>query len=107
MAEQDMADGCPSEVAGPVLSILYWAILTIRGAGRNNQSRYCAIEANHIHNLPGLLRSYSREALKYYLDIERPSYIRDLEELPNMGSVTEEFRPMWAELERYLRREPE
>jgi hypothetical protein len=104
MADSDMAVGCPPEVADPVARILYKAIVTIRGAAWNNMSTYCAIEADHIHNLPSLLRGYSRECLEYYLDVERRGYIRDLEELQDMDA--EVFRPMWVELERYLGREP-
>jgi hypothetical protein len=104
MADSDMAVGCPPEVADPVARILYKAIVTIRGAAWNNMSKYCAIEADHIHNLPSLLRGYSRDCLEYYLDVERRGYIRDLEELQDMDA--EVFRPMWVELERYLGREP-
>jgi hypothetical protein len=106
MAISDTAGGCPAEVAGPVLRILSEAIKIIRIASRNNESKYCAIDANHIHNLPGLLRCYSRGSLEYYLDAERTSYIHELGELGRFQDMAEQFRPMWVELERYLGREP-
>ena len=104
MADLETAGGCPVEVAGPVLRILSVAILYIRGTGWNNLSKCCAIEADHIHNLPSLLRSYSRECLEHYLDVERPSYIREVGERQDMDA--EKFRPMWVEQERYFGREP-
>jgi hypothetical protein len=87
-----------------VPQILGRAILAIRVAGRNRAPDCCAIEADHIHNLPNLLRSYHRELLEYYLDVERPSYLEQLRRVRDTDA--EVYRPMWCELERCLGRDP-
>jgi hypothetical protein len=72
---------CPEEVKEVVLDILHIAVLSIRIAGWNGDADYCALEADHIHNLPGLLKNYSVEKLRYYLEAERPDYLRNLQKL--------------------------
>ena len=104
MADSNVASGCPAEVAGPVLAILSRAMLWIRVAGWNNRPEYCAIEADHIHILPSLLPSYSRELLEHYLEVTRPSYLDQLGESQDLEASA--FQPMWVELERYLGRRP-
>jgi hypothetical protein len=45
-----------------------------------------------VHNIPGLLENFSIDALKYYIDIERPQYVREADE-----QIPEEFRSAWIE----------
>jgi hypothetical protein len=90
---------CPDEVAQAVLEIIQNAILSIRVAGWRPDGDYCALEANHIHNLPGLILKFSEHKLKYYLDVERNSYIDRLKE---MSGNPEAFHPQWQRLERFL-----
>jgi hypothetical protein len=65
---------CPPEVAEIVLRILESGLLRIRAAAWCGQPDRCAIEADHIHNLPDLLADYAREKLEYYWDVERSTY---------------------------------
>ena len=58
---------CPSEIAELVLEILKIGVLRIRAAAWSGDSARCAIEADHIHNLPDLLRDYSAQALAVLL----------------------------------------
>jgi hypothetical protein len=37
-------------------------------------------EADHLHNLPQLLADYHPDRLRYYWDIERPSFIKQVPE---------------------------
>lgn len=69
---------CPDDIAEPLLEILGISLLRIRHlalAGRANQ---CAIEADHVHNLPELLRNYSQSLAKFYWETERVAYIRQI-----------------------------
>jgi hypothetical protein len=91
---------CSEEVAAAILEILQTAILSIRFASWRGDSRYAAIEADHIHNLPDLMRRYHPDRLAYYLNVERPSYIAQLRELP--GSNVDVYTPQWAALEQAL-----
>jgi len=66
---------CPPELAIIIAKMVEKAILKIRGLGWADQGDRCAIEADHVHNLPGLLADYSPERLDYYWRCERSSYL--------------------------------
>ena len=94
-----MRFGYPSEVRVALAQILEIACLSIRVAARQGDSKYCAVEANHVHNIPGLLRKFDGAKLKYYLTVTRPQYIEDLQRCPSASA--EPYKALWAELERY------
>jgi hypothetical protein len=87
---------CPKEIIEAVTEILYIAILRIRNVG-NRDTKFCSKEADHIHNLPHLIKNYKKELLKYYLDIERPSYINH-----SLAIDIISFEPSWKKLEAIL-----
>jgi hypothetical protein len=84
---------CPPEVARVVLQILTVAVLRIRAQGWNGDGLRCAVEADHVHNLPALLSNYSDELLKFYWEVERPSFMKRCA----AGELTG-YEPLWAEL---------
>ncbi len=51
---------CPPEVAEILLEILQNGLLRIRMLGWSDAGHRCAIEADHLHNLPHLLTHFSR-----------------------------------------------
>jgi hypothetical protein len=62
---------CPKQI---LLQILSRALLSIRSYGFSNaDSKRCGIEADHVHNLPGLVKSFSYSELRLYQDALRPS----------------------------------
>ena len=66
---------CPAKIADLILQILQTGIVSARSAGWSNDAELATIEADHIHNLPDLLRRYNQHKIKYYWKSERPSYI--------------------------------
>ena len=66
---------CPQEIADVIIQILRDGILRIRARAWADDVEACAVESDHLHNLPALLRSYRPELLDYYLDVERPAYL--------------------------------
>jgi|SRR5579859_1132496 len=91
---------CPDEVAGCLSRIVSVALVNVRGFGfTQGDARRCAIEADHVHNLPGLIVNFSMGALRYYYDVARPEYIRQLTK--DKGTLLM-FQPLWDELEAYL-----
>ena len=68
---------CPTEIATILLKLTTLGILRIR-AYSNDPAR-SVIEADHIHNLPEMVRNFSHSALLYYWDVERPSFIEQIE----------------------------
>jgi hypothetical protein len=89
---------CPPRIANLITQILGWGILRIRVLGWDGQADACAVEADHLHNLPSLLRDFSPALLAFYLRTSREAYLAQLSEPPL------EYRPLWKELEDELAR---
>ena len=89
---------CPSPIAEVILDILCQGVLACRAAGWSREPARCAVEADHIHNLPGLLADYSPDKLQYYWEIERPSFAArcDPAELPQWEQLWDRLRPFVA-----------
>jgi hypothetical protein len=87
----------PAIVQASLFTILKLGLLIIRSEAERKNSERCAIEANHLHNIPGLLDNFSVDALKYYIDVEAPQYVRESNE-----QIPEEFRRAWTELTDWL-----
>jgi hypothetical protein len=83
--------GCPPSVASILLELTSLGILRIR-AYSHDPTR-CVIEADHIHNLPELVRNYSHSLFSFYWDVERPSFIEQTSETDRAA-----FEPLWDEL---------
>jgi hypothetical protein len=86
---------CPPDIAEILLEIIKTAVLRIRALGWSGNAAQCAIEADHVHNLPALLGHYSPDQLSYYLDVSRPSFIQQAK-----GADVDAFEHLWASLER-------
>ena len=69
---------CPVEIAEVVLPILEYGLTRIRCFAWQRQFGRCALEADHIHNLPDLLADYSPQKLYYYWNAERTEYVRQV-----------------------------
>ena len=95
-----MRFGYPADVREGLAQILEIACLTIRAAARNGDAKYCDVEANHVHNLPDLLRTFDRKKLKYYLDVTRAEYLESLRQFP--GATADPYKPIWSRLESYV-----
>jgi len=67
---------CPDEIAEAIFSILQYGLIRVRSFAWQGLAELCALEADHIHNLPGLLADYTPQKLYYYWNAERPDYVR-------------------------------
>jgi hypothetical protein len=84
---------CPPDVARVILHILQVAVLRIRAGGWKGDGPRCALEADHVHNLPALLINYSEDLLRFYWEVERPSFMKRCGPADLKG-----YEPLWAEL---------
>ena len=84
---------CPNNIADVILRILQTGVVEARSAGWSKDADLGAAQADHIHNLPDLLRRYSPRKLKHCWNMERSSFIR------RMGGQPLVFEELWAELE--------
>ena len=64
-----------NEVKEAIASILGTGLVRIRGIC-GIKPDFANAEADHLHNLPHLLVSFSIPLLRYYVDVERPDYLR-------------------------------
>lgn len=80
-----------------VLEILKLGTLRIRSLGWAGDARRCAIEADHLHNLPDLLLSPSAALLSFYWEVEKPAF----EQVSREADLAM-FRPLWDELQPHI-----
>ena len=64
-----------SELTEVLLRILRYGIIRIRMYGWAGSADLCAIEADHIHNLPSLISNPTLPLLSYYFDVSRVAFI--------------------------------
>jgi hypothetical protein len=89
---------CPDDVAEVLTAILQTGLLRIRASAWANESERCAIEADHLHNLPSLLAQYSPDLLRYYWVVERTAFLNQ-----SADQDVSSFEPLWNQLERLLK----
>jgi hypothetical protein len=58
-----------------LLNLLRTGILRIRAFASQEDASRCFDEADHIHNLPDMIRNPRLELLSNYFDVERPGFI--------------------------------
>lgn len=99
MTSDPYKEDCPAEVADAIISILRQAILLIRQAGNADDADWCAVEANHVHNLPTLLQIYNRAKLERYLAWAQTGYAHDFQERFQRGPTI--YVEQWQRLETF------
>ena len=87
---------CPKEIHDVICDILFCAILNIRNTCLRDAER-CFAEADHVHNLPTLLRDYHPELLKFYWTVEREGFIRTVG-----PEAARSFAELWTKLQQLL-----
>jgi hypothetical protein len=84
---------CPPAIVGILTEILTVGLLRIRAHAWNGNADRCAIEADHLHNVPSLLANFKPELLDYYWRIERSTFIQQ-----NSRDEVTGFEPAWSAL---------
>ena len=75
--------------------LLRIGLLRIRALAGEGHSKACFIEADHLHNLPELIKTLQPELLQNYWNVERPAFIQQTQN-------AEEFEPYWQKLAKIL-----
>jgi hypothetical protein len=91
---------CPPEVAAIIGSILSTGLLRIRAQAWNQNAERCAVEADHLHNLPALLTDFRPELLEYYWRVERVAFTQQ-----STPEEFTEFEPLWNALAEFIAKE--
>jgi len=92
---------CPDEVRVALLQILETAILSIRFNANSGKSNYCFIEADHIHNIPGILVDFNIEKLEWYFNATKESYIESMQGLE--GSEPLAYKNQWDVISKHVK----
>ena len=87
----------PETLQESLLAIVEMGIVNIRFQCQGGRYESCEAEANHIHNIPGLVQDFSADKLAYYLEVELPQYLREIGNHPR-GDLL----PHWEILRRWL-----
>jgi hypothetical protein len=83
------------EITEVLSRIIYTALVRIRAAGWSGDPKRCALEADHVHNIPAIIANGSEAALQFYWDVERTEFMAK-------ASHIGEFEPLWSRLESLL-----
>ncbi len=90
---------CPENITSILCDILHIALINIRNSDDGILS---SMQADHVHNIPTLLKNYTPTFLRFYLEIEVPIYVRKCHE---SGRSCKSFEPHWTSLEQILLRD--
>ena len=74
------------------IGILHSGIVGIRMLGYQGLSKVCAIEADHLHNIPNYIGSDKDELHQYYIQVEVPCYLKNMKlETGDIGLIAKTF----------------
>jgi hypothetical protein len=85
---------CPTELSSILLEMLFRGHVLVRAHGYSGRANLCAVEADHLHNLPDLIWDYSEAKLYYYWAIERPAFAEN----NSADYIRENWEPLWERL---------
>jgi hypothetical protein len=80
------------DLKGVLFDILCMGLLRIRALANSGDAEACSLEADHLHNLPELIRSSRWELLDFYFTVERPGFVS------SGPRGVEQFAPLWDRL---------
>jgi hypothetical protein len=81
------------------LQILQWGLIGVRAAAWAGDSAYCAVEADHLHNLPSLVGETNELRHDYYYEQERTLYLERVDRsIMGVGNTLVLYEKLWAQL---------
>ncbi len=88
---------CPNDIADILLEILENGTAYARAAGWSGDAERAVVEADHIHNLPYLIRNFSLSSLYYYWNVQRKHFIGKTDD-----RMLAMYQPLWERLEPFV-----
>jgi hypothetical protein len=81
------------------LHILRFGLTCLRDAAGGGNAAYCAVEADHLHNLPSLVGEANECRHDYYFDRERPLYLERVDRsVPGIEFTLARYAEIWQRL---------
>lgn len=86
------------------LEILAFGLSRLRDAALAGQIDYCAVESEHLHNIPSLIGEQNEERHRYYLRQERLLYLDRVDKsIAGVNFVLARYAELRPILERELK----
>jgi hypothetical protein len=81
------------------VEILHHGLLRIRNSAALGDLQYCAIESEHLHNLPSLIGETNEARHLYYFNHERTYFLERVDRsLPGMDFILARYVELWKRL---------
>lgn len=82
------------------LRILHFGLLRLRDASAQGYTEYCAVESEHLHNIPSLVGETNEERHKYYFEQERTLYLERADRAtPGLDFTLARYAELWSVLQ--------
>ena len=85
--------GSEWEIPGILAEILAMGLQRIAALGQSGNAKRCAVEADHLSNLPALLAEFDPDVLDHYWNVQRAAFIKR-----SLRKDAAAFKPMWKAL---------
>ena len=81
------------------VQILHHGLLRIRDSAALGHLQYCAVESEHLHNIPSLIAETNEKRHLYYFCQERTHYLEHVDQtLPGLDFTLSRYTELWARL---------
>ena len=79
--------------------LLHFGLCQLRDTALSGNADYCAIEAEHLHNIPSLIGEANEHRHRYYFDKERVHYLESVDQsLPGIEFTIRRYHDVWNRL---------
>jgi len=96
------AEQIPEDVRDAFLDILQHTLVYIRVECNNRRVSF--VLSDHAHNIPGIIQNFSFGAFRYYWEVERAIFLREMKAL---NEPVSRFENSWQILERFYKELPD
>jgi hypothetical protein len=81
------------------VQILHFGLLRLRDAACGGHVQYCAIEAEHLHNIPSLIDESNELRHQSYFEKERSYYLERVDRsIPGVDFTLRRYEELWQQL---------
>jgi hypothetical protein len=82
------------------VQILHFGLISLRNRTNAGDIQYCAIEVEHLHEVPSLIGEMNEARHEYYLRGHRGLYLERVDQTKeSLGFVLNRYRELWPQLE--------
>ncbi len=82
------------------VQILHFGLLRLRDAAELGKVEYCAVEAEHLHNIPSLIGEPNEGRHDYYIEKERGFYLERVDRsIPGIDFTLRRYAEPWQQIE--------